>query len=113
MQSIKNLLLERFKESVFKTNILLSILTIVVFFSSPIYSNYAKTYIDDSLKSAVVTYATLRSLNAGISVIQESSISLSVGIGGDIAIGQALDPINDAIERFSDMVTLSIWTLGT
>ena len=112
MQPIKSLLLERVNESVFRTNILLAILTVIVFFSSPIYSTYAKNYIDDSLKSAVITYASLRSLNAGVSVIQESSISLSVGVGGDIAIGQVLDPINDAIERFSDMVTLSIWTLG-
>jgi len=112
MQLTKNILLERVKESAFKTNIMLAILTIVVFFTSPMYSTYAKNYIDESLESAVVTYATLRSLNAGISVIQESSISLSVGVGGNIAIGQALDPINDAIERFSEMVTLSIWTLG-
>ena len=112
MHQIKNLLLERVKESAFKKKIMLAILTIIVFFSSPIYSTHAQNYIDESLKSAVVTYATLRSLNAGVSVIQESSISLSVGVGGNIAIGQALDPINDAIERFSDMVTLSIWTLG-
>ena len=112
IQAFAKLLLEKLKKIAFETNIFLAIFTIGVFFSSPIYSTYAKSYIDESLKNAVVTYATLRSLNAGVSVIQESSISLSVGVGGDIAIGQALDPINDAIERFSDMVTLSIWTLG-
>lgn len=45
--------------------------------------------------------------------MQESSVTLGIGVNGNIAIGQALDPINDAIERFSDMITLSIWTLGT
>ncbi len=113
MLSIKNISLSQLDRFLPKKNILLAILTLVVFFSSPIYSTYSEKYIDENLKNAVITYATIRSLNAGVSVIQESSISLSVGVGGNIAIGQALDPINDALERFSDMVTLSIWVLGT
>ncbi len=107
-----NIVLAKLKDSLLNTNVMLAVLALIVFFSAPIYSTYSKNYIDNNLKSAVVTYAALRSLNAGVSVIQESSITLSVGVGGNIAIGQALDPINDAIERFSDMVTLSIWTLG-
>ncbi len=92
---------------------LLPILAIVVFISAPLYQNISQKYIDNSLKGAIVTYALLRTLNAGVSLVQKSSITLGVGIEGNIAVGEVLDPINDAIERFSDMVTLSIWTLGS
>jgi hypothetical protein len=95
-----------------KTNLILPLIAILVFISAPLYSNLSKEYINNTLTNAVVTYATLRGLNAGISVLQESSVTLGVGVEGTIAIGQALDPINDAIERFSDMLTLSIWVLG-
>lgn len=94
-------------------NLFLPILAVIVFISTPLYDNISKKYIDNSLKGAIVTYALLRTLNAGVSVIQKSSITLGVGIEGTIAIGEVLDPINDAVERFSDMITLSIWTLGS
>ena len=93
--------------------VILPLLAILVFISTPLYNNLSKNYIDSSLKGAVVTYALLRTLNAGVSVIQKSSITLGVGIEGNIAIGEVLDPINDAVERFSDMITLSIWMLGS
>ncbi len=94
-------------------NIFLPMLAVIVFITTPLYESISKKYIDNSLKSAIVTYALLRTLNAGVSVIQKSSVTLGVGIEGNIAIGEVLDPINDAIERFSDMITLSIWTLGS
>lgn len=90
----------------------LPLFAFIVFAFTPLYAPYSKNYIDNTLKDAVVTYAVLRSLNAGVSVVQKSSITLGVGLEGTIALGEALDPINDAIERFSDMVTLSIWVLG-
>jgi hypothetical protein len=103
---------ENFKAILLK-NLFLPLLAVVVFISTPLYDNISKNYIDSSLKGAVVTYALLRTLNAGVSVIQKSSVTLGVGIEGNIAIGEVLDPINDAVERFSDMITLSIWALGS
>ncbi len=103
---------ESFKPFISK-RVILPILAIVVFISTPLYNTLSQKYIDNSLKGAVVTYALLRTLNAGVSVIQKSSITLGVGIEGNIAIGEVLDPINDAVERFSDMITLSIWALGS
>jgi hypothetical protein len=108
----ENSSIEKIKKTILKSNIILSFLTAIVFLTTPLYTAFSQKYIDESLKDSVVTYAALRSLNAGISVIQESSLSFSLGIGGDIAIGQVLDPLNDAIERFSDLITLSIWVLG-
>ncbi len=95
-----------------KQNFILALVTMTLFLLTPLYNTFSKNYINESLKDSALVYATLRTLNAGVSVIQESSVSVSVGIGGSIAIGQALDPINDAIERFSELITLSLWTLG-
>ena len=107
------LMLKTIKEKMTIKVLLIPLLAIVVFLSTPTYSTYSKNYIDTTLKDAVVTYAVLRSLNAGVSVIQKSSVTVGVGLEGNIAIGEALDPINDAIERFSDMITLSVWVLGS
>ena len=93
--------------------VILPLLVVAIFISTPLYNTFSKRYIDNSLKGAVITYALLRSLNAGVSLIQKSSITLGVGIEGNIAVGEVLDPINDAVERFSDMITLAIWALGS
>ncbi len=93
--------------------VLLPILAIVVFLTAPLYQNISNKYIDNSLKNAVVTYAILRGINAGVSMVQKSSVSVGVGIEGNIAIGEVFDPLNDAVERFSDLITISIWALGS
>jgi len=89
------------------------IFAVVVFGFTPLYKSMAKEYINSSLKGATVTYALLRGINAGVSMVQKSSVSLGIGVEGNIAIGEIFDPLNDAVERFSDMVTLSIWALGS
>ena len=101
------------KRNISIQKIVLPIFAIFVFISTPLYDNLSKNYINNSLTKSAITYATLRGLNAAVSVIQESSLSMGIGVEANIAIGQAVDPINDAIERFSDMITLSIWALGS
>jgi hypothetical protein len=96
-----------------KKRLILPILTILVFLLAPLYKNISEKYINDTLSDAVITYASLRGINAGVSVIKESSVSFGVGVEGNIAIGETLDPIDDAVERFSDMLTLSLWILGS
>lgn len=93
--------------------LILPIIAVLVFVSSPIYKNISEKYINDTLSHAAVTYATLRALNAGVSIIKNSSVSLGVGVEGNLALGEAVDPINDAVERFSDMITISLWLLGS
>ncbi|WP_457562569.1 hypothetical protein [Caminibacter pacificus] len=92
--------------------IIISIAALIVFAFTPLFNKISQNYIDNSLKQAAVSYAITRSINAAVSIVQNSSVSLGVGIQGNVAIGEALDPINDATERFSDLLTLSIWTLG-
>lgn len=96
-----------------KQALFLSLLAILTVISVPLYDKITNSYLNSSLKQSAVTYAVTRSINAAVSIIQESSVTVGVGIEGNLALGQALDPINDATERFSDLLTLSLWALGS
>ncbi len=64
------------------------------------------------MKTSTLAYASARSINAVVSVIKNSSVELGIGINSTIAIGEILDPVNDAVERLSDVLTLSVWANG-
>lgn len=64
----------------------------------------SQAYIDGSLKQALIAYAVARTVNAVVSVLQTISL---LGLG----IGEALDPINDLVERFSSVMELAIASL--
>lgn len=68
----------------------------------------AKTYADDALKRALVTFAAARTMNGVISVVQ----STEVGVGVTVAVGQILDPVNDLIEQFSSVMLVASSSLG-
>ena len=95
-----------------KYRVLISLFAVIVALTLPLYDKIAKTYVNESLKNSAISYAIARAINAGVSVIQESSVTVGVGLEGNIALGQVLDPINDATERFSDLLTLSLWATG-
>lgn len=77
---------------------------------------YANNYTHSSILQAGGAYAISRGLNSAISVAQTSTIQGEVGflgsIGGSIAIGEVLDPLNDLIERFSEIVTIALGSLA-
>lgn len=61
--------------------------------------------VDAGLKRALVSFATARALNGVISVAQGTELSLQpAGVGATFAPGQLLDPLNDLVERFSDLM---------
>ena len=70
----------------------------------------ANQYVDAGLKRALVSFATARALNAVISVAQGTEVAVQpAGVGVVFAPGQALDPINDLIEQFANlMLTASV-----
>jgi hypothetical protein len=93
------------------------LLSIILFFSSgvqiPFIDSSADAYFKDSITKAGVSYGVSRIINATVSVIQESSIQLEpAGIGMSLAIGQIVDPINDMVERLSNVLVMSIASLG-
>lgn len=73
----------------------------------------AVAYIDQSLKNAGAAFLLARGFNAVVSVFQESELQLEpAGVGVSLALGQALDPINDLVERFSWVMLASLTSLG-
>jgi hypothetical protein len=78
----------------------------------PALDSTATSRVDEAVKRAVATYAVARSLNAVISVAQETTVSVGVGVGATFAPGQALDPVNDLIEQFSSLMLLAAASLG-
>jgi len=73
----------------------------------------AVTYVNESLLRAAGSYAIARSINAVISVVQESELMVQpAGVGVTLALGQALDPLNDLVERFSWVMLACLASLG-
>lgn len=67
----------------------------------------------DMLKVTLSVYALARSLNAVISVAQGTEMSIEpMGVGLTLAPGEILDPLNDLIEQFSDVLLLASASLG-
>lgn len=83
------------------------LITLFVLFSDKAFltensiTNDAAIYLDKVQKSAASAFLIARSLNAVISVMQTVTVGGSFGFTGNVSIGEALDPINDLIERFS------------
>ncbi len=93
------------------------LLSVILFFSSgvqiPVLDSTADTYFRDSISKAGISYATCRVINATVSIIKESSLELEpAGIGLSLAVGQAVDPINDMVERLSNVLVMAITSLG-
>ena len=93
------------------------VLSLVLLLSSgvqiPVLDSNADAYFRDSITKAGVSYGVSRVINATVSVIQQSSIELEpAGIGMSLAVGQVVDPINDLVERLSNVLVMSIVSLG-
>ncbi len=90
---------------------------ILLFFSAglrlPILDSTTDGYFRESISKAGVAYATCRLVNASVSIIKDSCLNLEpAGVGITLAIGQALDPIDDMTERVSDVIVTAITSLG-
>jgi len=69
--------------------------------------------IDAGLKRALVSFATARALNAIISVVQGTDVSIEpAGVGIKFAPGQALRPINDLVAQFAELMLAASVSFG-
>jgi hypothetical protein len=90
---------------------------VLLFFSAglrlPVLDPATDTYFREAITKAGVAYATCRVVNASVSIVKESYLELEpAGIGVSLAVGQALDPIDDMTERLSDVLVTAITSLG-
>lgn len=87
---------------------LLYTLFTLIFVAIPLNSG-----LNDLRNRSLVTYGALRVINGSVSVIQESHVEISpAGLGASIAAGQILDPLNDLVERASDIVFTGVLIYG-
>ena len=91
--------------------ILLAALVIACAWLPPVQA-LADAQIDAGLKRALVAFATARTLNAAISVVQGTEVGVQVGVGMTLTLGQALDPINDLVEQFSSLMLMASVAFG-
>jgi hypothetical protein len=65
-----------------------------------------------SAKEVAIYLVTTRGINAILSVVENSSFNVGIGINVEIAVGQIVNPINDFLDRFSWILLLSLISLG-
>jgi len=79
----------------------------------PALDSTADVYFREAIGKAGIAYATCRVINGSVSIVTASSLNLEpAGVGVTLAVGQALDPIDDMTERVSDVIVTAITSLG-
>lgn len=70
---------------------------------------YSQAYLDAALNTGAIVYATARGINAAVSMLQGTELEF---FSATISIGEALDPLNDLIERFSALLLIALGSLA-
>lgn len=83
----------------------------VIAWISPV-DERASDSLEAGLSRAFVTFATARGLNSAISVAQGTEVTAGVGVSATFSVGQVLDPVNDLVEQFSDLMLLATVSFG-
>lgn len=93
---------------------LLGFLIVIVAFSwlKPLDTT-AERQVDEGFKRALTSFAVARVLNGVISVAQGTEISIAPGgFGANLTPGQILDPVNDLVEQFSELMLIASVAFG-
>lgn len=92
-----------------KTTILAAFVLILIVLSSfGALDKLAKNWVEETTEESIKIFALSKSINAGISVLQSSQVRIP--FLASIQVGEALDPINDAVERLSSVM---VWATGS
>ena len=95
---------------IFLTVLLVLILVLSLFIG---VDSYAMQLQDETFDRAMISFTIAKGLNAIISLIQGTELSLTpVGVGLTFSVGEVLDPFNDMVERFSWVMLASTVSLG-
>lgn len=79
----------------------------------PITDHIADADLDAGFNRALVSFGIAKSLNMVISLLQSTQFSAQpLGVGIAISPGELLDPINDLIEQFSNVMLLATVAFG-
>lgn len=73
----------------------------------------AERQVEEGLKRALTSFAVARLLNGVISVAQGTEVSVAPGgLGANLTPGQILDPVNDLVEQFSELMLIASVAFG-
>jgi hypothetical protein len=73
----------------------------------------ANQLVDSGMKRALLSFASARVLNGVISVAQGTEVALQPGgMGVILSLGQVLDPVNDLVEQFSNLMLIASVSFG-
>lgn len=72
----------------------------------------ARTEVKDGLERALTVFATARALGAVVSVAQGMSVNVQVGVGLELTPGQALQPLDQLIDQFAEVMLIASASLG-
>jgi len=91
--------------------IFFSLILVVVLIANwiPQMDSRAQVYLTDTIASNAAVFGIVRSLNAAISVVQTAEVGVGIA---SIGPGEALDPVNDLVERFSGVLLVTLTALG-
>ena len=79
---------------------------------APQLDRHAEASLEAGTARAFATFATARGLNAAISLLQGTELSGGVGVSATFSVGQVLDPVNDLVEQFADLMLLATVSFG-
>jgi hypothetical protein len=68
--------------------------------------------VEAGMKRALASFAVARALNGALSLAQGTEISAGIGANITFSVGQVLDPVNDVVESFSELMLLASVAFG-
>ena len=89
----------------------LAILLLIILSWAGTIDKHADEYTHESIIQAGTAYAAARGINAVVSMLQTSTVGVSIFANSSIAVGELLDPVNDLIERFSSVMVVAFSSL--
>ena len=98
------------QQQIFTFLLIIGILLVLLKYITPLenlvssYIELAESEANSVAGSALITFGAARLINAAISFAQEVSFSVGFFGGADFSPFKVLEPIDDSIERFSDML---------
>ena len=92
--------------------VLALLLLVALASSSSVLDEPATEYVDAGMKRALTTFAIARALNAAISLAQGTEVTVGIGAALTLSVGEALDPVNDLVESFSDLMLMASVAFG-
>ncbi len=90
--------------------LLLAVVLALAALTQPPFVGAARDQAQTVARNAAVTYAALRTINAAISTLKETEVSLPIVGGLGAKPGMALDPIDETVARVADILFLLMAT---